>query len=228
MRLIVVRHYKTLINAARQIMGWGDAPRVLGWESDLAFVDGELEARGVPIDAVYSSYLERSRQTAMYYARRRDIPMIRDAAELNEVNYGPHLFRKEKSWVAEHFPLHKRDPDFVYPDGESFRQMQRRSVDYILSLEPYHRHDTLLLVLHAGVIRGLVCEFLHLEYASNLKRRVGHRYIGDMQVEGRTCLRYDELGRSSGFVTDGVIQVPWTAPEPRQPREETSEAVAGP
>ena len=169
MRAIVVRHYKTLINASDLIMGWGDSPRVEDWEKDLAWVNKRLEELGIAIDRVYSSDLERARQTAMYYARQRGIHLIRDAAELKEINYGT-LFKKSKKWVARNIPQYKTDPDFVFPKGESFRQMQERSVNFLLSRIPHHGDETVLVVVHAGVIRGLICHFLGLDYTANLKR----------------------------------------------------------
>ena len=69
MRAIVVRHYKTLLNATDQIIGWGDAPRVKGWQRDLSFVNDRLRERGISPELIYSSDLERARQTAMFYAR---------------------------------------------------------------------------------------------------------------------------------------------------------------
>lgn len=212
MRILLVRHYKTLINATDQIMGWGDAPRAQDWEADLAFVDKILVERHVQIDAIFSSILERARQTARYFARGRRIHLIHDTAALNEVNYGI-LYRKPKTWVTEHIPQYKTDPDFVYPGGESFRQMQRRSVDFLLSIAPRYRDRTILCVVHAGVIRGLVCHFLGLDLAANLKRKVSHRYIGDLQVDDGVCGHYDELGSLSGFVMDGVVTIsPGTTP----------------
>lgn len=207
MRVIVVRHYKTLINASDLIMGWGDAPRVQDWEEDLAYVDRRLQHRRVRIDAVYSSYLERARQTAMYYAKRRGIPLIHDSPALNEVNYGS-LYKKPKKWVAQNFPQYKTDPDFVYPEGESFRQMQKRSVNFLRSLAQRHADQTLLVVVHAGVIRGLVCDFLGLDYAPNLKRKISHRYIGEFDFSGGACIGYDELGCPSGFVKQGILDLP--------------------
>ena len=212
MRAIVVRHYKTLINATEQILGWGDAPRVKGWKTDVAFVDDRLREQETRFDAVYSSDLERSRQTAMFFARRRGINIIHDSVALNEVNYGK-LYKKKKKWVAEHYPRYKKDPDFVHPDGESFRQMQQRSVDFIESLAVSHPQQTLLIVVHAGVIRGLVCHFLGLAYAENLKRRISHRYIGDFQFSGPVCVQYNELGKPSGFVQDGAIEIPHRCPD---------------
>ena len=208
MRAIVTRHYKTLVNAAEQILGWGDSPRNSDWEEDLGFVDTRLQEHGIRFDAVYSSCLERSRQTAMFHARRRGIQIIHDSTALNEVNYGI-LYKKKKNWVAEHYPLHKQDPDFVYPEGESFRQMQERSVSFLKSLAISHPGQTFLIVVHAGVIRGLVSHFLGLDYAENLDRKISHRYIGDFLFDGGSCIRYDEIGKPSGFVRDGVIEIPY-------------------
>ena len=216
MRAIVVRHYKTLINASDLIMGWGDAPRVKDWEQDLAWVNQRLRELEVPIDSVYSSALERARQTAMYYAKQRGIWLIHDAAALNEVNYGT-LYRKSKKWVAQNIPQYKTDPDFVYPEGESFRQMQERSVDFLLSRIPRHSGETVLVVVHAGVIRGLICRFLGLNYAANLKRKVSHRYIGDFELEGGNCIRYNELGNPSGFVKQGELRIPYVPWRESQP-----------
>jgi broad specificity phosphatase PhoE len=61
MRAIIVRHYKTIINASEQILGWGDAPRDSGWKADVDFVGDRLREHGISFDAVYSSDLERYR-----------------------------------------------------------------------------------------------------------------------------------------------------------------------
>lgn len=211
MRVIITRHYKTLINAAEEILGWGDSPRDSGWRADVEYVSAQLQQRGIHFDAVYSSDLERARQTAMFHARRYGINVIHDTPALNEVNYGK-LFKKKKKWVSEHYPQYKKDPDFVHPEGESFRQMQQRSVALLTSLAKTHPQQTVLIVAHAGVIRGLVSHFLGLNYADNLKHKISHRYIGDFQFDGETCASYDELGKPSGFVHDGVIKIPFSSP----------------
>jgi len=211
MRAIITRHYKTLINASEQILGWGDSPRDSGWKADVDYVGERLQEHGINFDAVYSSDLERSRQTAMFHAKLRGINIIHDSTALNEVNYG-ELYKKKKKWVAEHYPQHKKDPDFVYPEGESFRQMQQRSVGYLSSVARKYPQQTVLFVVHAGVIRGFVSHFLGLNYADHLEHKISHRYIGDFLFDGETCVRYDELGKPSGFVSDGVIEIPFSCP----------------
>lgn len=209
MRAIVVRHYKTLLNASGQILGWGDAPRADGWEADISFVNHRLNEEGVTFDAVFSSSLERARRTAMYYARSRRIHIVNDSPALREINYGT-LYKKSKKWVAKNIPQHKKDPDFVYPEGESFRDMQRRSAEYVKSLAEAYPDKTILIVVHAGVIRALVSHFLGLDYADQLKQQISHRYIGDFRFETGACVGYDELGERSGFVQDGAIDIPFS------------------
>ncbi|MGB5179171.1 MAG: histidine phosphatase family protein [Gammaproteobacteria bacterium] len=209
MRAIITRHYKTLINAAEEILGWGDSPRDSGWKADVEYVSEQLRQSDIRFDAVYSSDLERARQTAMFHAKHFGIHIINDTPALNEVNYGK-LYKKKKKWVAEHYPQYKKDPDFVHPGGESFRQMQQRSVDFLSNLAKTKSQQTVLIVAHAGVIRGLVSHFLGLNYADHLKHKISHRYIGDFLFDGASCVRYDELGKPSGFVRDGIIEIPYT------------------
>ena len=207
MRAIIIRHYKTLINAANEIMGWGDAPAADDWEPDIAFVDGVLRLAEINFDAVHTSSLERSRKTGMYFAASRGIEVVHSCDELREVNYGA-FYRKSKKWVEEHVPEYKTDPDYVFLDGESFRQMQDRAVRCFSLLAREYPNQTVLIVAHAGVIRALVSHFLKLRYSDNLRRKISHRYIGDFLFEDQTLRRYDELGEISGFVREGIVDVP--------------------
>ena len=211
MRAIVIRHYKTLINVSDEIMGWGDAPRAQDWEPDLAFVNSILNTENIDYTTVYTSDLERSRQTGRYFAKQRGINIIHDHPELNEINYGS-LYRKSKKWVKSNIPEYKTDPDYIFENGESFRQMQKRSVEFFLTLPARHQGETILIIAHAGVIRGLICHLLELDYAANLQQKISHRYIGEFDFNNRDCVRYQELGRPSGFIETGVVNVPRTCP----------------
>lgn len=208
MRAIIVRHYKTVSNANNRIIGWSESPPVAGWQRDMKHVDKMLHAASIHFEAVYTSQLHRARTTGLFYAQSRGISKIRCSKALNEVNYGV-LNTKSKKWVEKNIPGHKKDPDLVYPEGESFRQMQKRSVRFIKSIAEINRDKTVLIVVHAGIIRGLICHFMGLDYGSNLKRKITHRYIGDFTFDGPICIRYDELGTYSGFVKSKIIEIPY-------------------
>lgn len=213
MRLIVVRHYKTQINLESRIMGWGDSPPVDGWEADLIDVDRRLAEAGFDIAEVHTSNLERARRTGQFYAERRSVPVQCASETLNEVDYGT-LFQHSKKWVAEHVPEYKTDPDYIFENGESFRQMQSRSIARVQTLASRHDKQTLLLVIHAGVVRGLICHYLQLPYAPNLARRISHRYIGVFEFDQGQCHRYTEIGTHSDFIADGIVQVPYACAPP--------------
>lgn len=207
MHAIVVRHYKTTSNELNEILGWGDAPPAESWQDDLNKVDEILLGSHITIHHIYTSTLPRAINTGKFYADSYGIKNILSSPALREVNYGK-LYKKNKKWVEKNIPMHKKDASFVYPDGESFQQMQERSVSYLESLAEKHADETLLIVVHAGVIRGLISHCLELNYSENLKRRIGHQYIGEFTLEGKRCVRYNELGRPSGFVRDGIFKVP--------------------
>jgi alpha-ribazole phosphatase len=207
-RLIIIRHFNTRSNASGRIIGWGDSPPAPDWEKDLKIVCAALKHNQVDIDTVYSSDLQRAKRTAEYFAECKGPPGVIHSSQLNEVNYG-ELYLKSKHWVSENVPEYKTDPDYVFPCGESFRQMQMqmqtRSVAFIHSLEATHGGQTLLLVIHAGVVRSLVCHFLRLDYSQHLKCNISHRYIGDLSISAGRCIRYYEQGKPSDFVVNGSI-----------------------
>lgn len=211
MRLILVRHFRTQSNEARLLMGWGDAPPASDWESDLLDVDHCLKERKLVFDAIHSSDLGRARNTALYYARSRGQDRVVSHAAFNEINYGD-LFGLHKDEVVQTYPQFKHDPDYVFPGGESYRQMQTRSLTRLKEMAAANPNQTLLLVAHAGVIRAFICHFLGLGLTNNLRRKVSHRYIGDFRLEGGFCTHYDELGLPSGFVRDGILELPWSRP----------------
>ena len=207
MKLIIVRHYKTKSNAQELIMGWGDAPPEDGFAEDLYFVGRKLIKSKYKFDIVWSSELERAKQTAKFFSELNEISTHIKSDQLNEIDYGL-LTNKRKKWAEKHFPKYKKDADFVYPRGESFRQMQKRSVSFIDKQISENPGKCGLVVVHAGVIRGLICHYLNLPYSENLRRRIGHRYIGVLNFDKKGVVEYDEIGESSDFVNDKIFTIP--------------------
>lgn len=210
MRVILTRHYQTLSNAKGRILGWGNSPPCPESKADIEFIYKQLRANGVRFDAVYASDLARARQTAVTYAELLGIADVIVKPELKEVNYG-ELQTRKKSWVYQNYEQHKANPAFVYPGGESFQQMQQRSTTFLTSLALAHPDLTVLIVSHAGVIRGIISRFLGLDYSQSLKHTIPFRYIGDFLFNEGSCVNYNELGDVSGFVQASVIGIPFSS-----------------
>ena len=110
---------------------------------------------GEPIAAIYSSPLQRTRESAEIVAARLQLPIeFRD--DVIELDFG--------EWTGSTFDSIRADPRWeawrtqrsiaAIPGGESMRQVQRRAVDALLDINQRHPHQTVVVVSHGDVIRS--------------------------------------------------------------------------
>jgi broad specificity phosphatase PhoE len=110
---------------------------------------------GDKIAAIYSSPLQRTRESAEIVAERLGLPItFRD--DLIELDFG--------EWTGATFDSIRADPRWqawstqrslaTIPGGESMRAVQQRIVGAIVELNERHLHETVVLVSHGDVIRS--------------------------------------------------------------------------
>ncbi|HEY8874420.1 MAG TPA: histidine phosphatase family protein [Stellaceae bacterium] len=110
---------------------------------------------GEPIAAIYSSPLQRTRESAEIVAARLQLPIeFRD--DVIELDFG--------EWTGSTFDSIRADPRWeawrtqrsiaAIPGGESMRQVQRRAVDALIDINGRHPHQTVVVVSHGDVIRS--------------------------------------------------------------------------
>ena len=107
--------------------------------------------------ALYSSPLERARETAAPIARALGL-RTRIERGLLECDFGAWTgaslgrLRRTREWrQVQHAPS-----TFTFPDGESFAAMQARVWSTIERLVARHRGETIVLVSHADPIKAAV------------------------------------------------------------------------
>ncbi len=113
-----------------------------------------------PIEAVYSSPLDRCIETAEPLARQLGLTTIVEDA-LIEADYGEWQGLELKGladtpeWsMVQHFPS-----VFRFPGGETLRQAQQRAVDGIERIVAQHPDGVIALFSHADVIRTVVAHY---------------------------------------------------------------------
>lgn len=118
---------------------------------------------GIPIDAVYSSPLERCRETAAPIAEARGLP-VHLRRDLLEVDYGEWSGRsirqlaRTRAWRAV-----QDTPSAVrFPGGETLRGVQARAVDAVHSIAEAHPEEVVVVVTHADVVRLALAGLLGL------------------------------------------------------------------
>ena len=118
------------------------------------------------VDAVYSSPLERAKETAAPIARARGL-RTKVARGLFECDFGDWTGRELKQLMKlpEWQTVQRSPSTFRFPDGESFTEMQSRMVGTVEKLCAEHRGGTIVCVSHADTIKAAVAHALgtHLD-----------------------------------------------------------------
>lgn len=115
----------------------------------------------LPVSAIYTSPLERTRETADPVAKRHGLrPRVERG--ILEVDFGDWTdlplaqLRRRALWRAiQHAPSR-----VTFPGGESIRSAQQRSVEATERLAQAHRDQTIVLVSHADVIKLILAHYL--------------------------------------------------------------------
>ncbi len=127
---------------------------------------GERLAKLAKVDAVYASPLERTRETAGAIATALGLKVKVDKGLL-EADIGDwtgqelKAVRKTPEWKI----VHSYPSGFRFPGGESFVEMQTRTVSALERLRLAHPGQTIVAVSHADTIKAAVAHALgtHLD-----------------------------------------------------------------
>ena len=112
------------------------------------------------LDALYSSPLDRARQTAEALARSMRLE-VRESLAFNEIDFGDWTGRTfdalsmDERW--RRFNSHRSM--MTIPGGESFLEVQNRAVKELGKLSRQHEEARVGIVSHADVIRAAVGYF---------------------------------------------------------------------
>lgn len=118
---------------------------------------GELKR----VDAIYSSPLERAKETAAPIAKNRGLRTKIDRG-LFECDFGDWTGKELKDLMKlpEWQTVQRAPSTFRFPDGESFTEMQTRMVSTLDRLRAEHVGGTIVCVSHADTIKAAVAHAL--------------------------------------------------------------------
>ena len=141
LRLYIARHGETDWNVLHRLQGWTDRP--LNETGRRQAVQLAEALKGIRLDAIYSSTLSRSRDTARTVAA--DTMTVKSLDGLRERNYGhyqggsdtaPEYLRRSNDWTDR------------LDDGESLNQLLARSRDSLAQIRREHPTGNVLIVAH--------------------------------------------------------------------------------
>lgn len=163
-RVYLIRHGEAEGNLYRRAHGWYDGRITAKGRRQIA----ELAERfkNEHIDALYSSDLRRTQQTAGAITKYHDLKLKLEP-RLREVNMGEwedvpwgnltHLYPRQMADFND-------DPDSWHaPGAETFPQLKGRMLSVVLELAARHEGETIVCVSHGMAIRSLISLLLGVE-----------------------------------------------------------------
>lgn len=155
--ILIIRHGQTAWNTQKRLQGHSDIP--LNENGRLQAVTLAEILRDEPLDAIFSSDLQRAYQTAYEIAKIHNLPVHQDRS-FRERCYGICEGMKDGE-IREAYPesykaWYAADPDHFFPDGErkteSPRQFHHRAVNAIREAVTRYPGKKIAIVTHFGVI----------------------------------------------------------------------------
>lgn len=198
---LFVRHAQTNFHQGR-LAGW--TPGVgLSDEGKRQAEDLARRLAGVPLTAVYSSPLQRCRETAEIACRGRKVD-VRAEEGVAEVKYGSWQGKPYKTLARTELwkTIQLVPSQAVFPGGESVLDLQRRAVDAVEGMRGRHKRGIVAVFSHADTIKAVAAHYLGLHL--DLFQRI---VIGNASVTafafGRgfpRLLRLSDTGSYAEFV----------------------------
>lgn len=159
MKLYIVRHGQTIWNKERRIQG--DSDIMLTERGRWMAAQTAQGLQGVHFDAIYSSPLSRSYDTACIIRGNRDLSVVKDS-RLREMGFGViegKSFDDPESGAAQFFDVFYHDPLAYQPPegGETFSSLCQRADDFIADMvAKYTGDEHVLIVAHQALNKALL------------------------------------------------------------------------
>lgn len=159
--LYIVRHAEAEGNLYRRIHGWYDSLITDNGYCQIAALEERF--RDIPVDAVYSSDLFRTKTTAGAICRPKGLA-LQTRADLRELSMGvweDHTWGEVAHFQPEHYLRYSTcDPGWKNEGGESRQEGRRRIRAAILDIAARHPGEQVAVVCHGDIIRCLQAEVL--------------------------------------------------------------------
>ena len=180
--VFLVRHGATEWNIHKRAQGQADVP--LTDKGRLQALDAARQLAGFPIEAVYSSDLQRAFDTAQAIAHSHGLEVVKDP-RLREIDQGEWtglpVAEIERRWPelwgsARHYNAR--------PGGESPQEVRARGLAAIKDAVAAHESSDIVAVSHGGTIRWICAEACgYDDRRSALLRGIGNGGIVSIKAE---------------------------------------------
>lgn len=189
--ILLIRHGETAWNAIRRLQGHLDIPLNAEGERQAAALGRALADEA--LDAIFSSDLQRARQTAQAIAAPRGMSVQIDCG-LRERCYGAFegmLYAEiSQRYPEAHVAWQARDIDARFPEGvhvaETLREFSQRAVGTIQRLAGAGAYRKIALVTHGGVLECAYRAALGMDFSRARDFDILNTSVNRLSWDGQT------------------------------------------
>ena len=170
-----VRHGETLFNLYNRLQGWSDSPLTENGIRQAQKTASVLS--DIPFASVYTSRLQRARDTADILVEGRDLQPVA-LRGLKEVNFGDYEGVVCDSWMEEINRRHEAGDEWSDVGGESASELQHRILHTLDKIRSSARDgDNVLLVSHGSYYMNIlrILFGMNRHNVETIRRASGHR-----------------------------------------------------
>lgn len=194
MRLFLVRHGETPYNSEGRYTGQSDIPL-----NDLGLRQAEAIGQWMatePLDAIVSSDLQRTRDTARAIARHH-VHSVQEEPDIREVALGDWencTYAEVAACYPAQVAAHHWDASAAPPGGESFLQVYERASRALARWYARYPEGTMVWVAHGGLIQVVTCRLLDIDLKHRHKFRCANASLAEFAMHGdyASLLRWND------------------------------------
>lgn len=170
MKLIMVRHGETKENAESIMQGQEYGTLSEKGKEQVEKVAERL--KNFDLDHIFSSDLERTRDTAEKIAKYHETP-IQFAKEIRERDAGVYNGKPVEKFVEERESRNLKEYEFKPQGGEDYQEVKERTAEFLEKLIEEYQGKTVLLVSHGTAMKIMTTYLLNMDLA---KTEEMHQY----------------------------------------------------
>lgn len=184
MKIILVRHGKTIYNQENRYQGQSDVP--LNREGINQARALRRKFKNEKIDIIFTSDLLRAVQTAEEIAKDRNIKIIKDK-RLREINYGIFEGLNVEEIKAKYAKVLQNWWDnplkTKIPEGETVKELEKRVSQFLKDILRKYKNKNIIVVSHSGPLRMLILKSLNFPLTIIRSIRIDNSSVSILEID---------------------------------------------
>lgn len=179
----LLRHGETEYGKEKRYLGHTDCKLSKKGKQQAKYLSNIFAKNEILIDSIFSSDLNRCKDTISIIFPERKIIFSEQLREINMGTWDGLTFEEIKNKYPEDYEFRGENiAGFTPQNGESFSQCQKRAVNFLKYIADF-TDGNIIICSHSGFIRALLCSILNKELTEMFDIKQSYGCINIITIE---------------------------------------------